>query len=114
MNSPNLADSGLKDGVAIVTGGSGGIGRAIVELLAASGMDVIFTYRENAPAAKEVRLVNVSSVEPSPQARAQKYLPRHWTFAIVRPARLSWKKSRIAPVESTCSSTMQALFEIIR
>ena len=54
MNSPNLADSGLKDGVAIVTGGSGGIGRAIVELLAASGMDVIFTYRENAPAAEEV------------------------------------------------------------
>src|SRR5207344_3116444 len=54
MNSPNLADSGLSDGVAIVTGGSRGIGRAIVELLAASGMDVIFTYRENTAAAAEV------------------------------------------------------------
>jgi len=54
MNSPNLTDSGLSDGVAIVTGGSRGIGRAIVELLAASGMDVIFTYRENAAAAAEV------------------------------------------------------------
>src|SRR5262249_37602142 len=37
----------------IVTGGSRGIGRAIVELLAASGMDVTFTYRESAAAAKE-------------------------------------------------------------
>jgi len=54
MNSPNLADSGLKDKVAIVTGGSRGIGRAIVELLAANGMDVTFTYRENGTAAKEV------------------------------------------------------------
>jgi 3-oxoacyl-[acyl-carrier protein] reductase len=54
MNSPNLTDSGLSDGVAIVTGGSRGIGRAIVELLAATGMDVIFTYRENSTAAAEV------------------------------------------------------------
>jgi 3-oxoacyl-[acyl-carrier protein] reductase len=52
--SPNLAESGLKDGVAIVTGGSRGIGRAIVEALAASGMDVVFTYRQNASAAAEV------------------------------------------------------------
>ncbi|MBC8001146.1 MAG: 3-oxoacyl-ACP reductase FabG [Opitutaceae bacterium] len=40
--------------VAIVTGGSRGIGRAIVEILAASGMNVVFTYRENASAASEV------------------------------------------------------------
>jgi len=54
MNLPNAADSGLAGGVAIVTGGSRGIGRAIVELLAAAGMEVVFTYRENATAAQAV------------------------------------------------------------
>ena len=54
MNSPTITDAGLTDGVAIVTGGSRGIGRAIVHTLAAAGMNVIFTYRENAAAASEV------------------------------------------------------------
>jgi 3-oxoacyl-[acyl-carrier protein] reductase len=54
MNAPKLTDSGLDGGVAIVTGGSRGIGRAIVQVLAASGMEVVFTYRENAAAAAEV------------------------------------------------------------
>src|SRR4051812_5057544 len=51
---PSLNDAGLSDGVAIVTGGSRGIGRAIVETLAGSGMEVVFTYRENSEAAAEV------------------------------------------------------------
>ena len=54
MSSPTLADSGLAGGVAIVSGGSRGIGRAIVQVLAAAGMEVVFTYRENAAAAAEV------------------------------------------------------------
>ena len=54
MNSPSLTDAGLNGGVAIVTGGSRGIGRAIVELLAAAGMDVVLTYRQNSAAAAEV------------------------------------------------------------
>jgi 3-oxoacyl-[acyl-carrier protein] reductase len=52
--NPTINDAGLTDGVAIVTGGSRGIGRAIVELLAAAGMEVVFTYRDNATAAGEV------------------------------------------------------------
>src|SRR5204863_8798551 len=45
---------GLSGGVAVGTGGSRGIGRAIVEVLAAAGMEVVFTFRENAAAAAEV------------------------------------------------------------
>ena len=54
MNPPNLLDAGLSGKVAVVTGGGRGIGRAIVEILAAAGMDVVFTYRENSTAAQEV------------------------------------------------------------
>jgi 3-oxoacyl-[acyl-carrier protein] reductase len=54
MNTPSLLDAGLSGGVAIVTGGSRGIGRSIVELLAAVGMDVVLVYRQNSAAAGEV------------------------------------------------------------
>jgi 3-oxoacyl-[acyl-carrier protein] reductase len=47
-------DSGFADKVVIVTGGSRGIGRAIVELLAAEGANVSFFFRDNAAAAAEV------------------------------------------------------------
>ncbi|HLB15395.1 MAG TPA: SDR family NAD(P)-dependent oxidoreductase [Burkholderiales bacterium] len=49
-----LSDSGLGGKAVIVTGGSRGIGRAIVELLAAEGADVTFFFRDNAAAAAEV------------------------------------------------------------
>ncbi|NNC86922.1 MAG: SDR family oxidoreductase [Akkermansiaceae bacterium] len=51
-------DDGLAGAVALVTGGSRGIGRAIVERLAASGADVTFTYLSNAEAAGEVVSAN--------------------------------------------------------
>ena len=47
-------DSGLAEKAVIVTGGSRGIGRAIVELLAAEGANVSFLFRDNAAAAAEV------------------------------------------------------------
>jgi 3-oxoacyl-[acyl-carrier protein] reductase len=49
-----LGDSGLAGKVVIVTGGSRGIGRAIVELLAGEGAEVTFFFRENAAAAAQV------------------------------------------------------------
>ena len=58
MNSSISHDPGLAGGVAIVTGGSRGIGRAIVDVLAANGMEVLFTYRENVAAAREVSASN--------------------------------------------------------
>ncbi len=46
--------SGLAGRTVVVTGGSRGIGRAVVELLAQDGADVTFYYRDNAVAAQEV------------------------------------------------------------
>lgn len=47
-------DSGLAGKVAVVTGGSRGIGRAVVQQLAGDGANVTFFYRENGEAAEEV------------------------------------------------------------
>jgi len=43
-----------RDGVALVVGGSGGIGRAVARLLASRGSDVVVTYRSNAASAARV------------------------------------------------------------
>jgi 3-oxoacyl-[acyl-carrier protein] reductase len=51
---PMKLDAGIAGKSAIVTGGSRGIGRAIVLLLAEEGADVTFFYRDNATAAAEV------------------------------------------------------------
>lgn len=50
-----MASDDFPEGVAFVTGGSGGIGGAIVERFARAGSDVVFTYRNGAERAEQVR-----------------------------------------------------------
>jgi len=54
MAQSMFRESGLEGSVVLVTGGSRGIGRAIVEQLAAEGADVTFFYRTRSDAAAEV------------------------------------------------------------
>lgn len=49
-----MPDFSSRAGVAFVAGGSGGIGAAIVRLLAERGSDIVFTYRANQEAADAV------------------------------------------------------------
>jgi 3-oxoacyl-[acyl-carrier protein] reductase len=49
-----MVDAGIGGKTVLVSGGSRGIGRAIVELFAEQGADVTFTYRDGAEAANEV------------------------------------------------------------
>ncbi len=64
------SDFAGKDGVAFVTGGSGGLGSAVCTMLAERGSDVAFTYRSNEAAAAEV----VAAVEAAGR--------RAWSFAV--------------------------------
>lgn len=46
-----MDDFAGREGVAFVTGGTGGLGLAVVQMLAARGSDIAFTYRSNVDAA---------------------------------------------------------------
>jgi NAD(P)-dependent dehydrogenase (short-subunit alcohol dehydrogenase family) len=53
MADARMADSNFADGVAIVAGGSGGIGREICRVLAEAGSHVALTYRSKKEAADD-------------------------------------------------------------
>lgn len=57
-----MEDFAGRAGTAIVTGGSGGIGAAIVRMLAERGSDVLFTYRSNRAAADDL-IAELSDLE---------------------------------------------------
>lgn len=67
-----FVDSGIKGKTAIVTGGSRGIGRAIVAALAEEGADVTFFYRANKEAADAVAAeTRATAVQCDVRDRAQ-------------------------------------------
>ena len=53
----------LQDKVAIVTGGSKGIGEAIVRELAKNGAKVIFTYLSSEDSALKLRMISLLIVD---------------------------------------------------
>lgn len=59
-----LTDSGLAGKAVIVTGGSRGIGRAIVEMFSSEGANVTFLFRENIAAAAEVAATDRAAGRP--------------------------------------------------
>lgn len=76
-----MPDFSSRPGVAFVAGGSGGIGAAIVRLLAERGSDLVFTYRANQEAAdalsaevtklgRQVRSLRVDLTDESAAAEA--------------------------------------------
>src|ERR1041385_5677471 len=64
MNQPPEDKLGLKDRVALVTGGSRGIGKAVATLFASYGADVVVNYvRDEAAAAATVNLAQSHGVK---------------------------------------------------
>jgi 3-oxoacyl-[acyl-carrier protein] reductase len=61
--------------VILVTGGSQGIGRAIVEALVSAGQRVAFTYRTNLEAAREVEAQHRDQVRAYPMELADRQRP---------------------------------------
>ena len=70
---------------ALVTGGSRGIGRAIVRMLAAEGCAVAFTYKSRADAAEELAAEIVTA---GGAAR-----PAGWMWGILPPSRTGWRRA---------------------
>lgn len=54
MSELGVKQSGFRNGIAVVAGGSGGLGSAICQRLASEGIDVAFTYNRNAERARAV------------------------------------------------------------
>ena len=90
----------LKETVAVVTGGSRGIGRSVVKQMAAAGAKVVFSYASDLPAARSI-VAEVESAGGTPL----RY--RRDIRGARRPSPSSRRRKR-ASARSTSSSTTPA------
>jgi 3-oxoacyl-[acyl-carrier protein] reductase len=61
-------DLGLEDRICVVTGSTGGIGRAVAQMLAAEGAKVVTSGRSDAPGVGEALHVKADLAEPEAPA----------------------------------------------
>ncbi|WP_344937809.1 glucose 1-dehydrogenase [Sphaerisporangium flaviroseum] len=107
---------------AVVTGGSRGIGRAIVERLARDGADVVFTYASNAQAASEVEeavkaeggsahAVHIDLAEPGAAERLMELAADHLGSVdiVVNNAAMSFTLSVIAETDEDLYDSVMAV-----
>jgi 3-oxoacyl-[acyl-carrier protein] reductase len=89
-----VSDFGGRSGTAVVAGGSGAIGAAVVRLLARRGSRVVFTYRANADAAAALR------AEAEGLGHAVETLQVDLTDAAAAAAALAAARDRFGPIHT--------------